>query len=241
MNLATDHAMAGHLYRKLSLDATQLLLWVVALAFLIQAGVAIFVDITTSGWEIGLSITHWLLLGYGAWAAYRIVPLYVAHGLTRREFLRHLPGWVLVTAALAAVVTAGAYVVERGIYQLMDWPHEVAPSVLWSSPTQFHLVALEHLFLHSTWLIVGVFLGAAFYRDGLLGTVCLAPAFVILAVEGGTFGSERGAQPFGFLMHVVDPDLPPPLHILVWAAALGIGFAISYAVIRDLPVRTRSS
>lgn len=159
-------------------------LWgaLVTIVALIVVGVAIFGEVTSSAWEKGSLAPRWYALFVGVGLITTFLPMYVAHGQTRRRFAVHAGITVsLMAPAVAAMITLG-YLAERGIYHLVGWEQVLDRSHLFSEPTQLHLVFLEHLLELLTWMAAGTFISAGFYRwraGGLL-TIPVGVALVVL-------------------------------------------------------------
>ena len=82
--------------------------------------------ITESVWDPAVSVVRWFALGYGVYLINRLLPLYVAAGRTRREFLGSVALFLAgAGAVLAALLTLG-FALEGVLYRAMDWPHRVA-------------------------------------------------------------------------------------------------------------------
>lgn len=64
--------------------------------------------ITESVWDPAVSVVRWFALGYGVYLSNRLLPLYVAAGRTRREFLGSVAQFLVgAGAVLAALLTLG--------------------------------------------------------------------------------------------------------------------------------------
>jgi hypothetical protein len=80
-------------------------------------------------------VVRWFALGYGFYLVNRLLAVCVAHGRTRREFLRSVALYVVVGgAALGTLLTLG-FALEAVLYRAMDWPHRVADERLFDAPT----------------------------------------------------------------------------------------------------------
>ena len=214
-----------------------LLMWVgcVVGVVLIVAGVALFRDITVSGWDQAVQVIRWLALGYGTYLTGRLLSQLIAHGQTRRDFMIHVSGFVTaVSAVLAGLMTVG-YLVERLIYRALGWPHKVDDDRLFTSSTDVAPIYISYLVLFLVWTIIGAMLGAAFYRLEAGGALFL-PVALVLALGSGMLIRFGGLPLFSSL-----PDLRDlPLAAIVGLGALiyAAGVGITWALVRDLPVRS---
>ena len=66
------------------------MVWAVfaAAVLVLIIGIDLLGTVTRSVWDPAVSMVRWFALGYGAYLINRLLPVYVAHGRTRREFLR---------------------------------------------------------------------------------------------------------------------------------------------------------
>lgn len=77
--------------------------------------------ITESVWDPAVSVVRWFALGYGVYLSNRLLPLYVAAGRTRREFLGSVAQFLVgAGAVLAALLTLGL-ALEGVLYRVMGW------------------------------------------------------------------------------------------------------------------------
>ena len=65
----------------------------------------------------------------------RMLPVYVAHGRTRHEFLRAMTVFVPVAAAMVAALLTLGLALEAVLYRVMDWPQRVPAERLFDAPT----------------------------------------------------------------------------------------------------------
>lgn len=252
MTDATVHAPASGrqwtiLRRHLSSDVLSLpVLWalyVLAVAVMVGAVAVFRADgIETSGIELTVQVTRWFLVVMGIYQTAVYLPLYIAHGLTRREFAMQLPFAILAMVAMYAALMAAAFAIEALAYRAFDWPQALMDDHLFATPMQYPLVFTEFFVTGMVWMVAGAMLGAAFYRNGLLGVVLVPVGLLMALTVEGTAGTPTfGAIP-GNLASV--PGLPSP----GLAAALGTagvlfiaGMGITWLIIRNLPIRAKSS
>ncbi|MDX8028582.1 hypothetical protein SK803_00095 [Lentzea sp. BCCO 10_0856] len=195
-------------------------LLVLAVSFVIS----LFADIVFSGWMlVTVQIARWFVLWVGVYTIHNVLPIAIAHGRTRREFLVAATGFTAVFALAMTLLAWLGFLVEGGVYDLMDWrttPH--------GSPLAYFLMFL-------VWCGVGMFVTAAFDRWGLGGVLSLPVGLALVLVPGITMPGT-GDMPFirdapdllGSGWHVVS--------LLAWVVAV----ACTWAVARDMPVRART-
>lgn len=212
------------------------LLMVVALllAGAVTAGIAVSGRTPGSVWEQASQVTRWFAAGVGGTFAYTQLPLHVTHGVTRRTFARQAVLAVLAfVVALAALVTAG-FALETLLHDATGWSQTLSRSHLFTTPAQPGLVASEYALVYAVWCSAGALLGAGFYRDGGIGLLLIPVALVqIVAAEVALGPRYLGPVPL--------PDLnlagSVGAAVGVCSAACLLGLAVTWAVVRDVPVR----
>lgn len=215
------------------------MLWAgfVVVVALIAAVVAVFGDLNTSAWEPASQLPRWYALFAGVALIREFLPMYIAHGQTRREFgLQAAVTTVLFAPFLSTLVVLG-YLMETGIYHLADLPQRIGRPHLFTEPTQVHLVFAEYLVEFLAWLIAGTLIGAAYYRweaNGLVFTIPLGIGIVVLAKA--TVGTDL---PLPVIENRLSLDLSgqPVLSAVIGVATLLGALALTWSIIRDLPLR----
>lgn len=194
--------------------------FVLAVTFAVSS----FQGIEISAWNIvAAQIARWFALWAGVYAIHNVLPIAVAHGRTRREFMVATAGFTVVFAFAMAVCAWLGYLAEDGIYGLMDW-----------SSTE-HGLPHEYFVMFLAWGATGTFVAAAFDRYGPLGVLSL-PVGLALVVTSGVRVPGSGELPFirnvplllGEGWHVVS--------FLAWVVALGL----AWSIVRDMPVRAKA-
>jgi hypothetical protein len=111
---------------------------------LLTIGIAIRADITRSVWDPAATVVRWFALGYGLYLLNRLLPVYVAHGRTRREYLRSIAVFVAGAGAVVAALLTLGLALEAVLYRVMEWPQRVAPERLFDAPDQYPLIFLSY-------------------------------------------------------------------------------------------------
>lgn len=163
-----------------------LILWLalVALTALATLGYAIWGTVDGSLWHFAATqVPRWIALGLGFDVVNTYLRLHVAHGRTRRDFLRQLwPYAVGLAATLGLLVTIG-YLVERGAYALGGVRYRL-PFPSWGhypfEGTEYLAIFGSFTLMFLLWTLSGVVLAAAFASRAILGI--LVVPFVILLV-----------------------------------------------------------
>ena len=138
----------------------------IAAVLVITFGIDLWGTVSRSVWDPAVSIVRWFALGYGLYFINRLLPVYVAHGRTRREFLRSVALFVVVAGTVVAALLTLGLALEGVLYRAMDWSHRVEPERLFDSPGQYPLVFLSYWAMLVIWMTIGLLLAAGFYRSG---------------------------------------------------------------------------
>jgi hypothetical protein len=194
----------------------------------------------TSAWEDTSVLLQYVMIGGGLMVAVNHLPLYVTHGLTRRDFAG---GTLLAFAALAvgaALAATLGFAVERVVFAAFDWSHVVGgdPTThLYDSLDQYGLIFVELATSYAAHLVGGLVIGAALYRLGWLvgSTVMLLGVAVILGAEMAVATGLGGAM----LGWWFDADtLPAALGVAIALGLTGAGALVARALIVGTPVET---
>ncbi len=109
--------------------------------------VASFRPIDVSGWEIASQPPRWFVAAMGVYLTAVYLPLYIAHGFTRRESARQLAVAAAGTVVLLAALMTLGYAIERVVYRRAGWPQVLLQSHLFDHPNDDPLILLEFLLL----------------------------------------------------------------------------------------------
>ena len=217
-----------------------LLCWVVfaAAVLVLTFGIDLRATISWSVWDPAVGFVRWFALGYGVYFVNRMLPVYVAHGRTRREFLRSIALFVLVAAAMVAALLTLGLALEAVLYRAMDWPQRVETERLFDSPGQYPLVFASYWAMLVVWMTIGLLLAAGFYRSAGSELVVIAVALAMVVVTG--FGIGFNGLPFiGAVVDLAAVPLAGSFGLCL--AGLLPGAALTWALVRDLPMRNRTA
>lgn len=187
--------------------------------------ISMFGDVVFSGWMlVTVQIARWFVLWVGVYAVHNVLPIAIAHGRTRREFLVAATGFVVVFALAMTLLAWLGFVIEGGVYDLMDWR-----STGHGSPLAYFLMFL-------VWCGVGMFVTAAFDRWGYRAVLAL-PVGLVLAVVPGITMPGTGDLPF---IRNAPTMLGDGWHVVSLGAWV-VAMAVTWAIVRDMPVRARTN
>ena len=205
---------------------------------LATVGIATWGDVSTSTWEQGTELARLFALFWVVWLIPTYLAPYVAHGVTRREFVASTVVFVVAEAALlAALVTAG-YLVERLVFEAADWPHVLTDDHAFGSPTHAATVFVSYGLTFLVWASVGAMVTAGFYRhEGGWGLVAL-PVGILLLVPSD-LAVDSGGPPFlEAFLDLGGGRLGLALLLCLPSAALALAGA--WALLRDVPIRSKT-
>jgi hypothetical protein len=227
----------------------------VAGALAIAAGFFVFVtfmtvvvanvtEIRISGWEVGTQLVRWFVGAMGGYATGLYLPLYVAHGWTRRDAARQTSVSSAVLALTIAVLVTIGFALESLVYRVAGWPQTIDGDHLFSTADQFGWILVEHALVFPVWIAAGALIGAAFQRDSLSGMVSIpvaaAPVVLTEIVVGtGYLGPFRGRV-------LTESSLVPgagSLALIVPVVLLSVvGLAaLTWLVVRNVAIRERGA
>ncbi|GAA0915071.1 hypothetical protein [Nonomuraea longicatena] len=204
----------------------------------VTLAVHFFGDLTHSAWEAAATVPRWYMVINGAMLIHSFLPLYIAHGQTRRQFGAQAAVAALVFVPLVSVAMTLGYLLESGLYALLDRPQVLRQSHLFTEPSQVHLVLLEYVVEYLACFAAGMFMGAGFYRwsaGGLL-TIPFGVGLIVLGLSAA--GSDFSLPLSSFALGL---DLPrgPGFAALTAVVAFSVGLALTWGVIRDVPLRNK--
>lgn len=221
--------------------------WIVVVAgTAVIAGLVAFFgsgSLSTSAWEPATRLAHWYAGGVGVHLTAVYLPLFVTHGITRRQCIAQAPLFAAAFAVGLGVFMTLGYVVERFAYWLLGWPHSLDSVHLYTSATQYGLVWTEYALIGVTWTAAGAAVGAAFYRGAGIGLALLLPILALIAlVEMAAGPSTLGAFPWALLP--LSGALVEGGSVIGTAGAAAvvtvIAFVVSWLLVRNVPIRTRA-
>ncbi|GIF45311.1 hypothetical protein [Actinoplanes xinjiangensis] len=200
------------------------------LALLVLPVFLLFTPITMSAVDVGGQVLFWLAAGYGYGAAGLLATM-VSHGRTRREFAWQYPVFQLVTAVVLAGLLTGVYAAEALLYRLAGWTRHLQDQRIFDAGDHL-LIFVSYLCMLAICLATGAFVGTAFYRWEGGGVLALLPAAALLAYGGAMTGFFT--LPFARLAISGAPTM-----LAVTVAAVAAGWALLWASVRDVSLRTR--
>jgi hypothetical protein len=207
------------------------------LTAIVTAAIAVLGTLSTSLVDPAATVLRWFALGYGIYLFSTALPTHIAHGQTRRNFMVQAALFVVAASIAVGAVLTAMYALEGAVFGRLGWDHVVADDRLYAGPGDWGLVLLTYSALLAVWAMVGGFLSAAFYRTGGWGPLLVLPAIALVVLVGSAVGVS-GLPFIGRLLDLGTGSLPGALAGVVAAVLVSAG--LTWAVVRDLPVRRRT-
>lgn len=219
--------------------ALALMIWAgfVVEVMAVAIGIAFFSDVTGSVMVVASSFAAWHVAFLTGYVAYRHVPRFIAHGQTRRGAGIQLATFMGVFAAIDALLITISYLIEYGFYALASWPRDLSGEHLFSSHLDAGMIFAEYWLIFLVWAAAGGLVGVAFYRYGAGGWLALVPAGILMCLAGVNSGQA--------FMRFVLQSLPaiettsPALFTVLALASFLVAIAMTWSIVRDVPLRTR--
>lgn len=207
------------------------------------AGSGIWGEVDGSVWNGTASLFQYAMLGGGVMVGAGYLPVYLSHGVTRRDFTTGALVAVTGLAAGAAVATTVGFGIEHLVFQVADWPHVLRNEHemnIYDRPDQYGLIVVELFGLYLTHVIAGLVIIAGLFRLGWLWGL---PA--ILAGTAIAVGAEM-ALASGFAGVALNDWLgltPPPVGVgIAIVAALAVaGAVLTRALIAGMTIDASDS
>lgn len=203
----------------------------------IVGGIAIWGTVDRSVWHyISTQVMRWIVAGLGYDAIVTYLRLSVANGRTRKDFLRQLFPHLAVLAVVSALMATVGYQVERGVFALAGWPHELTSPTMFGTTGNIPGIIGAFAFMFALWAVVGAMFAAASNRHVLLGLLAIVLGFGI--ISPGEFVAGTNGVPF--LQDVTEAlSLPEAASIGFGLLGLVVGGVVIWGIVRDMPVRPR--
>ncbi len=217
------------------------MLWagLVVVSLGISAGFAWFSEVPGSIWEQASNVAAWYVAVVGGYVVNQVVPMHIAHGRTRRDTTLEATIFMVSFSATAAGLVAIGYLVEYAAYGIAGWPRELSGERLFTSHLDVPMILTQSWLIFIVWGAAGVLVGAAYYRYGPLGWLAGIPAAILIGVAD--IFTRIPWEPIGdMLERFLSVEGPSPgFAILISIICFAIGSALSWPILRDVPIRNR--
>jgi hypothetical protein len=215
---------------------------VVAIFIALGAGFATFGELTASGWTYaGAGAFKYFPLSMAIMITPVLLSVYVAQGVTRRQFAVGAVLFITAWSLLLALIMLVGYAVEAAAFGATGRPYVFDTPHLFDTWTDVHLVLGEHVTLIAVHMMTGWLIGTTYYvlgwfRATLLLPVTLLPvAAVEVLMPNGWIGRSLFAE--------FPAYTPPPVAAAIPLALLviGITWAVNFILVRELPIKVKNA
>ncbi|HEX5541905.1 MAG TPA: hypothetical protein VFX60_10150 [Micromonospora sp.] len=211
----------------------------VLIVAIVSVSTALAGDVTESLWlNTGSTQPRYFLVAIGVMLVTLHLPVYVAHGVTRRLFMLAGAGFALaVSAAFAAATTIG-FSLERAIFKWQGILDQLSHPYPVNTLGDGLRVTLSLALLGLVYLSAGGLIGSIYYRYGAwIGTLLIPaaalPVFIAEAGTGHRYLGEWLAQEIGLT------GLSYQVGILVSLGSAAVVLAAMYSINRAVPLRPK--
>ncbi len=202
-------------------------------------GISAFKDIRVSGWDMAAAqLARWLMFGLGIHLARKLLQVAVMHGRTRREFMAQAGAFTVALTAAAAASAALGYLLESLVYRAMGWQHALEQPHF-TTGTDVGAIFVAYWGMFAVWTVAGMFVVAGFDRLQAGGVLTLLIGVVLILPAVVTVG-RSGSLPF-FRGFDITASASLPLALALCLASWLIGLALTWGLVRDVPIRVRSA
>jgi hypothetical protein len=199
----------------------------------VGTGIGVFGDLDRSIWENAFDSTAmYLPLIIGLLLMTVHLPIFVSHGVTRRNFFIGAVWFAVGFSLVSSVAITIGYGIERLLYSAYHLSDTLSSPHLFSSTGQFPVIFGESELLMLAYFCSGWLIGTGFRKFGPGGLLFLVPAAVPLV---GTEVLCRVGWLGGAANAIGIPRPPTAIGVSVSILIVIIGYATIQALIRNLP------
>jgi hypothetical protein len=218
-------------FQDLSMGLSQAVLWFVLIVAVIFLVIAVLVQAFTGGggdgsesiWENSQYATRYFPLSMGIVITAAYLPVAIASGVTRRSFGWAASATVIALAGVMALLEGAGYLIEYGLYRLVDETPTFTTPHLFDHGYQFWIIVPE------VWIVVaanvagGWLIGSAYYKWGWFWpTICLPLLLLpLLAVEAVMSVGWAGASMDAMGLERLPDGVAIPVALALLALTLG--------------------
>lgn len=241
---ALTYRRARASFLDLSAGFSMAVVWFVVTVVVIFLVIGVIVDLATGGtsesiWENSQYATRYFPLSMGIMITAAYLPVAIASGVTRRSFGWAGAGVVIALSGLMAVLEAGGYLIEYGLYRLIGEVPEFTTPHLFDQGYQFWIIVPEVWIIVAANVGVGWLIGSAYYKWGWLGPTLALPLLLLplLAVE-----AIMGVGWAGSALDAMDIErLPTAVAVPAALAVLALTLAGMQRFVRTIDLRPQKS
>ncbi|GAB3227969.1 hypothetical protein GCM10027447_19580 [Glycomyces halotolerans] len=178
-------------------------------------------------WGVTVSIIQWFPAVIAGLLLFTQLPVHIARGLTRREYIAALAVFGALTSAATAAVAILGFLAEHAMLELLAEPFRTWQATLGS--------AARYLLVAPIYIFGGLAIGALSVRIGQSGML----AMVLLVVAGAIYTGALSVEFFRFSLSVTE------WAFATWAAGaialIGVLVATYMLSLRSVPIRPKGA
>jgi hypothetical protein len=179
-------------------------------------------------------VPRWLMFGLGIDAVTTYLRLQLAHGGTRRAYFAQTTRYAVVLSGASAMLITLGYLLERGVYALLDWPQRLSGLSLFDTSGQYHVILGTYWLTFLMWTVAGTLIALGFFRFNRGGLLTI-PIGVLLVVPAMLAVSDNG---FPLLKRdLMGIELSTGVLLGTFAGCFAVGIALIWAIVRDVPMK----
>jgi hypothetical protein len=219
-----------------------LFFWAIAIPIFVGIGVGMAMSghLDQSTWETAeLGGAKYFPFVVGIMITPTMLPLFVAHGVTRRSFSLGAAAFLALYSGVFALIVTAGYGIEYVFYSAYHLPIKLVAPHMFSSTAQLPLVLAEALLVLMAHMTSGLLIGSGFYRLGWwFGLLFLIPAILpALAADVLLFTGWEGAA-----LHALGIGHPPnPVAVPIVVALIAAGMAANLPLVRSVAIGRSSA
>lgn len=203
----------------------------------VAVGIDYFSEVSGSVLVNAANFASWYIAFLTGYVMYQNVPMFIAHGRTRRDTAIEAVMFMVIFAVAGALLITAGYLLEYVVYGIAGWPRDMSGSHLFSTHTEVLAIFWEYWLTFLVWAAAGGFAGAAFYRYDGGGWLALIPAGLLVSLAGVNSGPTFMGFVFRWLPSVEITSVP--LFTALATVCFLTGLALTWPIIRDMPIRNR--
>jgi hypothetical protein len=214
------------------------LLWIgfFLVFFALIGTIAIFGSVGESIWEVSQRLVRVFALGIGLWLTGGALTLHVAHGSTRRDFMRRCTGYVVVFAIMLGALTTLGFLLEAAFYRANGWTHPMPGPLGEDLSLAVRRILPTYAVIMALWTAIGTMLAAGYCRIGRISLLITIPLGLATVVLTESALRTRYSLPRPDLVDIsLTVSFPAAVALTIAAAAATL--TVARALVRDMPIR----
>jgi hypothetical protein len=182
-------------------------------------------------------LPRWLMFGLALDMVSNTLRMHLAHGRTRREFVRQgLVDCVIMSGFAAVLITLG-YLAERGFYAMFGWPQNLNREALFATADDYPAILGTFWLLFLMWTMAGLVIGLGFFHSSGAGLLTI-PIGLVIALPTVILTGNSGFPVIGD--DLVDLGLSEGVLLALNGSLLVVAVGIVWALARHVPMKSKA-